>query len=479
MAIMALVSYAQTTPPQTATKETWQCAYQMHSNTQSGEDVETGTEAMDVAFDGNDIYFNLPNPIAGSTWIKGTRNGGKVTFTSGQKLGKYASYTIYLVGQNENGLCDVDFVYYEEQQVFVLGDMYAVFSDSKTEVSAWGYFSSLIISKDGATEEPEEPLVEIPGNVNLQEYAFTATSIEYNADGSVKGMTDVQWEVLVGFNGMSEVYVKGLFEAMPDAVVKGTMNADDVVFASGQYLGKNPLKQKCYFVSTFMSSIQDAEFTYENGVFDGGSYYIAVNSMKNQLAPYYVYAGVKLTKIAAGAATPAAPSITNYEWNAGEGLGTLDLSIPLNDVNGSPIKTSLLGYKILLQKGSEQSEFVFRKSEYQNLEANELTVIPYKFTDDFDFVPGPKIYFYAPFTDYDKVGVQSVYTGGGETRTSEIGWYLLNDQVDGIGAATRQGIVDESLVDLQGRRATTTSRGLLIKTQRMADGSVRSTKVVK
>ena len=75
------------------------------------------------------------------------------------------------------------------------------------------------------------------------------------------------------------------------------------------------------------------------------------------------------------------------------------------------------------------------------------------------------------------VGVKSIYTGGGETHESEIGWLSL-ESADGIVNA---GVCPDNVryVDVMGRRANGTQKGLLIRQERMADGSVKNVKVIR
>ena len=120
---------AITVPADATVENDWVTTFVMHSS--SGE--ETVSEYMQVAFRGSDVYFNLPNPIAGNTWVKGTLGETTATFAKGQYLGDYSG-AVYMVGQNTDGICDVEFVYNADSHVFMLNDMQIVLSSSATAI---------------------------------------------------------------------------------------------------------------------------------------------------------------------------------------------------------------------------------------------------------------------------------------------------------------------------------------------------------
>ena len=115
---------------------------------------ETVSEMMKVAFSGTDVYFHLPNPIAGNTWVKGTLSNNVATFAKGQYLGNYQG-AVYMVGQDEQGICDVVFGYDEVKQAFILGDMQVVLNSSATAIgnnTAWAYYMGMTVVKGGEVQ---------------------------------------------------------------------------------------------------------------------------------------------------------------------------------------------------------------------------------------------------------------------------------------------------------------------------------------
>lgn len=72
-------------------------------------------------------------------------------------------------------------------------------------------------------------LIQAPEGLETSEFVVTAMS--YAA------MANITYKAQVGIDG-NEMYIKGLFEQLPEAWVKGTIEGDQVTFAPDQYMGK-------------------------------------------------------------------------------------------------------------------------------------------------------------------------------------------------------------------------------------------------
>ena len=109
-----------------------------------------------------------------------------------------------------------------------------------------------------------------------------------------------------------------------------------------------------------------------------------------------------------------------------------------------------------------------------------MTAIPYVFTDDWDIEANAYlVYVYGDVQNWSKIGVKSIYTGGGETRESAIGWYDVDyNLLTGIQALT-QNTNNVVYYDMQGCQTTASAKGLLIRQERMNDGTVRNVKVLR
>lgn len=445
--ICTMMMHAQTTvtPPTDATIEQWTVAFNYHYNTDSGEEVEAVSEAMQVATSGTDIYFNLPNPITGNAWVKGTFDGSTATFTRGQYIGSYGGQPAYLDALDDNGLADLNMYYmsdkgqfytlqyvlinssltanqpwcyytdmtvtkelggedhdtntdgtftppatakvenwvlscqnvnpYDESQkedvsdkvkvainddkvyiqgfsghlpsawvkgtvsdnkvtclsrqyigtyggtrLYVIGydgqecDLVLEYNDAQEVMTASAYLlvidendnvvqqlTGIMLYRDGGTD-PTDVLVTPPDGLYTNAYECKSTSIEYDYDGTVSGMTAVSWDVKVGFSGQT-VYIQGLCPYFPDRWVKGTRDTDgDVTFLRNQFFGQDPFHQNYYLSGMIFGELSDLVLSYNNtsDTFSGGSYYMVFNSKKDQLAPFGVHAGITLTRTVDG-----------------------------------------------------------------------------------------------------------------------------------------------------------------------------------
>lgn len=129
------------------------------------------------------------------------------------------------------------------------------------------------------------------------------------------------------------------------------------------------------------------------------------------------------------AATPANPEILEVSpYDASKGFGHVVADIPTVDVNGNDLSESKLFYQFFSDVEGDIQPIVYTASLYENLD-EDLTIIPYTLDDDYDFdvTAGKKlVYLNFPF-DYDRIGVKSIYTGGGETNETEIQWLTIKE----------------------------------------------------
>ena len=75
--------------------------------------------------------------------------------------------------------------------------------------------------------------------------------------------------------------------------------------------------------------------------------------------------------------------------------------------------------------------------------------------------------------------MKSIYTGGGQTHESAIGWLTIDWETLGVSSVNATAATSSIYFDLQGRQLSGAARGLVIKQVRMADGTTKSVKVVR
>lgn len=268
-----------------------------------------------------------------------------------------------------------------------------------------------------------------------------------------------------------DIYVKGFSEYYADAWVKGTI-ADGVATFPAAYMGAFDL-----WGDTYELDFDGAEFT----VNDDASVLTSADGYTTSVWGEILdeFNNVTLSKVMPEIATPATPTITNFtEDDYGH---YVLMTIPTTDVDGNDIYAALLSYQMLVERKGVQSVYVFSPDDYLFLE-EEMTVIPYNFTDYYDIdVAGKQVYLYGDDMDeWSAIGVKSIYTVEGnsrETRESEIFWYQLNPTA--INSISTNNVIETSYYDLQGRKVDASSRGILIKKMELSDGTYRIEKVMR
>ena len=260
----------------------------------------------------------------------------------------------------------------------------------------------------------------------------------------------------VGFYGEEDVYIQGLSQYIRKAWVKGKLNEGKLV------IPRRKLGESSSIFGVFVLEFCGAEFTYdsENGIFFSAEGFNTID--KEDEFEMDEFENVTLTKIVEKAITPAKPAITSY--SQGNKYDHVNMIIPLEDVEGKPLVADKLSYKLYYSIGDEVKEIEFTTDLYGKLEEN-MTEIPYNFTDGHDIqVNGQRINLYhGNRTEWERIGVVSIYRGGGETNESSICWYKLKDTVNIEEAAIANGEENSDIYNLQGIRMKTAPKGIYIK----------------
>jgi hypothetical protein len=274
-----------------------------------------------------------------------------------------------------------------------------------------------------APEEAELTVVTPPADLETSEWIFTGTYIEDDKD--------YVYPVNIGFDG-DDVYIQGICnEYLPDAWIKGTRSGDQVVFETDQYLGES--YYDLFFVGFGSDGIGDVTMTMnadENKLTTDDIILITDKPSSTSYFEPYCFYDVKIMKPVEKAATPQTPTIDDV--NVTYTYPYLLATIPLIDTEGDPMITDNLSYQLYTEINHEQQPFVLKAGAgyYKNL-TEDMTVIPYNFTDDlYDIIPGNthQIYLNADdIADWNKVGIKAIYTGLDETHESEIFWYTIQE----------------------------------------------------
>ena len=446
---------------------------------------EQGTEDLQdnvvVAVKGNDVYVNGLCGMLPQAWVKGVRNGSNVTFAAGQYFGKDTAYgygALYFAGFGEANEVEDLVCSFDETSGVYTTQQWVLITDSPTSKSPYYYITGLTLTPGKAiTDEPIEP----PTGLTTRDYELTATKIYFDEEENLK-TEEVSRYLKLGVLG-NDVYVRGLCAQLPYAWVKGTLNGDDATFEKGQFYGvysdmtgNYPL----YFGGNYFGEdFVDMQFDYDfmTASFSKVTTYMVLNSEKSSLEPYEKYANVKLSMLRDEVKTPAAPSVVEFQPYVEQyDMGYVRFSIPTTDTSGKALIFSKLGYAVYSDKGGTVEPITFTPSEYDGLDAN-TTVLPYEMSNGSTiYLGGSFLILYSWMKDFDRIGVQAVYTGGGEEKRSDIVWYDINTGIESVKASAGQ---HSQYFDLQGRRVDANAKGVVIRKTTLSDGSVKTVKIVR
>ena len=367
-----------------------------------------------VAFDGTDVYVQGLAYYFPEAFIKGELNtNGKITFKSGQFVGEDEDGKEYLVGvsiEDENNFVyeeEIVFDFDAESGVISLTEgTYYGESGQKDEADVWDYFESATFTP-GAPVNPD--LVVLPEGIELEEYSVSARN--YNDNG------DVNRSIFIGFDG-SDVYIQGLCSYLPESCIKGTIEGNVVTFAHGQYFGTYGNTYDMY-LNTLLESDVIFDYDSETGTFTAQNECFLVD---NDSYYFDSYRGAVFKKVVETAAMPANPEITDLK-NSSYGY-YITFNVPAVDTEGNGLVSSKLFYQIYTDIEGEISALTFTPQTHSKL-TEDMTVIPYGFTEDYDFYDNA-IYLNDLYSaDWNKLGIKSIYYGGGETHETEIQWYEI------------------------------------------------------
>ena len=429
--------------------------------------------SLQLGIKGQDVYIQGLSYYLPEAWVKATlsADGKSITIPSPQYYGTLeydgSSYPSYLLLNRYDGEQNIDecpeavsFNFDKENGTIEVPEDIFLVENAKPvrDFYGYGYYSGITIHK-GAPVVPE--LVELPEGVETTEYHFAAYDTYFKKD--------VEYAVQVAFDN-TDVYFLGLSPTVPEAWVKGTLANGVVTLPDNQYMGVYDSyfgEMEIFFGgATFAYDAEKATFTSEEGFFTTYEGY-----------PYDEFSNVVITKVVEKVATPATPSILKLEYDDEYGYMVYP-NVPLVGTEGDYLLSTKLSYQLYIDKNGVVEPYVLKTSDYEKL-SEDMTVIPYTFTDEWDIEPNAYlVYIYGDVPSWSKIGIKSIYTGGGETRESAIGWYEVDTKYTGVQHLTQDA---KAVVyyDMQGRQTTASAKGLVIRQEQMADGSVRNVKMVR
>lgn len=322
----------------------------------------------------------------------------------------------------------------------------------------------------------KDKMVEAPADIQAQDYMMTYGVDENNRQSKI---------VNVGIDG-NDVYIKNLNLTLPESWIKGTIDGNKVVFPSKQYMGADTKNGNyAFFFGGADCEMYDEEF---------GDYYtqtvlcdkltfdydpanktlrtdslLIINGGSENLSYINVYEAPKLEAFNEVPGVPQNPIIVDYvPFNDEKGYSVIYFTLPLFDISGNALNKEKLYYHVMV----DNEPFTFYPDEYIML-SEEMTEIPYLFTDKYDFISAGSqrsVVFY--FIGFDNIGIQSVYKGGGEVNKSEIVNYVpVEDGITSAGDNRQVEMVE--YYNAAGCRISQPHHGIFVKKVTYNDGSQR------
>lgn len=393
-------------PPESAIAETYYTVSGTLYVYNSGWQAVNTPESVQVIVDGSDIYIAGLAYYVEDAWIKGTIEGTTATFPAAQQVDDDEQYPEWISGSNDGGsLCDIVFDFDQEAGTLKCVTQYIGECASEDLFSLYAYW----VKPSFLKEQPE--VVVLPDWVETEAYTITARN--YNDDA------DVYVPLKIGFDG-NNVYIQGLATYLPEAWIKGTIDGTTITFPTGQYLGNY------YGYNMFLNVLSgdDVVFDYDEvtGTLTAQNELFLIDN-----SDYYfdAYRYAVITKDVEKAAIPANPEITELTETNSYGY-VIDFNIPLVDINGEPLSATKLYYMIYTDVEGEIAPLTFTPTTHTML-TEDMVEIPYGFTENWDFY-STRIYLNELYSeDWNNIGIQSIYVGGGEYNATEIQWFHIKD----------------------------------------------------
>ena len=473
--------------------------------------TEKGTYVV-VGADGNYYFKNfVTNMCNGGTWIKGEFDGSIITVKMGQICAQLwydngvtnQLYTYYLCALKAQEATGIDWYGNEYTYTEYVPDMdveeiqFKVENDGRiTSLDGDVLYGGVIEEEDGSFSWPgygdmdctfypfdEEPQT-APEDVEFSEYLFS----------NYPYLSDIAYKMVQGGIQDGTFYMKGLADIVPDAVIMATIVGDKARITNNQFLGLDKTYSTLAYLKTCVAYKEYDEWGWstifteeaEEMILD---YDAALNRFSNETNGLLINAGKEIVstheqyhhptfyQFTEQPAVPASPVFTSYlpytvtQYYA---HGYAGFNIYTNDVDGNYILPDKLFYTCYL----DSEPLVFSKEDYPDDLEEDMTVIPYAYSN-YDIVAGGTthyIYFYTG--DFNRFGVQTIYRGGGEEKRSPIVYYGEDDPSGLNEPASDATVIETIYLDLMGRQHSGLSKGVNIVVMKYSDGTVKSTKVM-
>ena len=203
--------------------------YYLTTAINDGMDWDPYTDIVAMGFDGDDVWLKGISEFLPEAWIKGVRDGNKIIFPNPQLLGSYEMVFYFKCADFNplNGITtqkDMELTI-NDDGTFSTFD-YVFITVDKDSLLYINYYQGLTLSLYPDIVMPP------PYGLESEDYIFSYKTMAGSYDQLVEGQTPVKVIISEG-----EVYIKGLWEYMPDAWVMGLLVDGKLVLDLAQFMG--------------------------------------------------------------------------------------------------------------------------------------------------------------------------------------------------------------------------------------------------
>lgn len=472
--------------------------------------------AADIYFneDGT-VYINRPiNNIYGDAYMKGTLNEDKteITLEFPQNLWQLTT------GENVTLYLLVIDGYVEGSDIFLSGCSLADRQTYHFDVAPDGTISTKEEDKDlvigwwsslwgferygdfdySFIPQHDEPLT-APEGLSTSTCAWVNNG-EANEASTFDGIGNY---CQIGFDN-DDVWVQGISGVMPEAWLKGTKKADgSLTFDSMQLLGlyypeNGPMTWLYAYGAdveeeipgdpsraVFVTPIDEIALKQVDGGYKNEGY-VVTNNIRAIGDTFYTSFDMGMTQIFTApdliisdklgkAATPQAPELL-LGMAFAEDMYYMHYAISQTDTDGNLMDPAQLFYEVFV----DDELFTFDPEMY-GVPGDGLSLIPYRFCNEDQSIfsawqansPNHDLIIFGTSTE---IGVRAVYTAGGERNESEIVKFKTSGMQD---ITVDSDTVSVRYFTVTGTEASADYQGICIKVEIKADGSVKTSKVIR
>ncbi|MBD5370082.1 MAG: hypothetical protein HDR80_02905 [Bacteroides sp.] len=467
-------------------------------NTQSGPQSQDSEGSItDIAFAGDDVYMRNIFSVANATaWLKGTRSGNKVTFEFPQCVDTYSrdedgiitDYYEYVLMADKIGDL-VSYSYYpadDQTLTFTIQEDGTWYNDQPDRFIGKFYWYNKAYSWAGGGEylESLSPITattcDVPSDVDFEDWTLISN------DGAL--------QVKVGFAG-DKCYLRNIalgVSDMPDATVVGDVKADGTItFEANQYLGTSAsLRHTIWFRAGTMEEVEDPTYgkymdfipnaplvmTYDSKFksmeTEDGAFSICYTTSEFRALNIYAYPTIRYVAPGTPIESLRDPiKIAVYYPEENYPVYEIQFISPNYSYEDVLIPLSDLYYEVWI----DGKLFTFNKSSYEYL-PKDMTEIQCGYCDYWGFYSEgslQKVMF--DLDSINNLAVRLLYhQSDGSILYSDF-VHFIGDET-GMAEIGADNVESVSYYDLEGRALKNPAQGLVIRVERLSDGSTRASK---